>query len=56
MVAALRTALPDALSHEVTFLPARPGHRMVGSGLFIVNPPWGLGPELARLSERFAAL
>jgi len=19
----------------------RPGHRMVGSGMFVVNPPWG---------------
>ena len=47
-------ALPNALNHEVTFAPAREGHRMVGSGLIIVNPPWGLEDELKRLGDRFA--
>lgn len=56
MLAALRTALPQALRHEVRFPPARPGHRMTGSGLFLLNPPWGLEQETARLSGLFAAL
>jgi 23S rRNA (adenine2030-N6)-methyltransferase len=53
---ALEAAFPGALSHEVRFPPARDGHRMVGSGLFVVNPPFGLAEEAARLSDRFAAL
>jgi 23S rRNA (adenine2030-N6)-methyltransferase len=56
MLAALRAAHPDALVHEVGFPPARAGHRMTGSGLFVLNPPWGLAEEAARLSARFAAL
>ncbi len=42
MLAALEAAFPDGLRHEVRFPPARDGHRMVGSGLFIVNAPYGL--------------
>jgi len=56
MVADLAGAIPDALVHEVTFPPARPGHGMAGSGLFVVNPPWGLAGELARITAIFAAL
>ncbi|MEI4472673.1 23S rRNA (adenine(2030)-N(6))-methyltransferase RlmJ [Frigidibacter sp. MR17.24] len=56
MVIRLRQAFPDALSHEVRFPPARPGHGMVGSGMFVINPPWGLADEAARLSKRFARL
>jgi 23S rRNA (adenine2030-N6)-methyltransferase len=56
MLAALEEALPGGLRHEVRFPPARPGHRMTGSGLFVVNPPWGLEGELARLGALFAAL
>ena len=47
---------PDALIHEVRFPPAREGHRMVGSGLFVVNPPYGLGPDLKPLAARFRTL
>lgn len=56
MLDALTAVHPDALRHEVRFPPARPGHRMTGSGLFILNPPWGLEPEAARLSALYAAL
>mgnify|MGYP000719135341 CR=1 FL=1 len=56
MLAALEAALPQGLRHEVRFPPARPGHRMRGSGLYLVNPPWGLEAELARLSGLFATL
>ncbi len=56
MLATLEEALPDGLRHEVRFPPARPGHRMTGSGLFVVNPPYGLDAELARLSGHFATL
>ena len=57
MTQALARAFPEALLHEVGFPPpARKGHRMVGSGLFTVNPPWGLEAELKTLSDRFARL
>ena len=56
MVRALRASFPDALSHEVRFPPARPGHGMTGSGLFVVNPPFGLSDETARLGKLFAKL
>jgi 23S rRNA (adenine2030-N6)-methyltransferase len=56
MLHMLRAAFPDALCHEVKFPPARDGHRMVGSGMFIVNPPYGLSDECARLNRMFADL
>lgn len=56
MVAKLRAAHPDAHVSEVGFPPARAGHGMVGSGLFVLNPPWGLADELDRLEGLFDAL
>ena len=53
MIRELQAALPDAVTHEVSFPPARPGHRMVGSGLFVVNAPYGFTDEAARLSALF---
>lgn len=45
--------LPKVLRHEVRFGPVRDGHRMMGSGMFIVNTPFGLSDEAARLSRLF---
>lgn len=56
MLRELAEAFPKGLRHEVRFPPARDGHRMEGSGLFIVNAPYGLDQELAALSARFARL
>ena len=56
MVKALKSAHPDATTHEVRFPPARDGHRMVGSGMFIVNPPYGLNDDLRSLTTLFEAL
>jgi len=54
MLAALKAAnLPKVLHHEVRFPPARPGHGMIGSGMFIVNAPYGLAAEAARLDTLF---
>lgn len=55
MLKALEGAHPDAMRHEVGFPPARPGHRMIGSGMFVINPPYGLPQEAARLAELYAA-
>ena len=41
---------PAGLRHEVGFAPVRAGHRMTGSGLFVVNPPYGLAAEAARIA------
>ncbi|WP_299838991.1 23S rRNA (adenine(2030)-N(6))-methyltransferase RlmJ [uncultured Jannaschia sp.] len=54
MVRALRQAIPDLWVHEVRFPPARAGHGMEGSGLAVVNPPWGLtqgADDLTRIFE-----
>lgn len=56
MMADLTRAHPDALRHEVRFPPARQGHRMVGSGMFILNPPWGTEDEARRLTGLFRSL
>ena len=56
MVRALEGGFPEGLKHEVRFPPAREGHRMEGSGLFVVNPPYGLAEELAALTRRFQTL
>ncbi len=56
MLRTLTAAFPGAMRHEVMFPPVRDGHRMVGSGVFIVNPPYGLADEAARLEGMFAAL
>ncbi len=56
MKSAMLHSLPNALNHEVYFEPAREGHRMVGSGLVVVNAPWGLDGELAKLADHFAKL
>lgn len=56
MLAALERALPGALRHEVTFPQLNPGRGLAGSGLFVVNPPWPLAAEAARLSALFATL
>lgn len=56
MVHALSEAVPHGLHHQVRFPSAREGHRMVGSGLFIVRMPYGLADELDRLSQCFAML
>lgn len=54
MLTALRGAYPDAFQSEVRFAPARPGHGMIGSGLFALNAPFGLKEEADRLAHLFS--
>lgn len=56
MLRVLESRFPDSLRHEVRFPPARGGHRMTGSGMFVVNPPYGLQAEAARLTRQFSDL
>jgi len=51
MVRGLMAAHPEALLSEVRFPPAREGHGMIGSGMVVLNPPWGLA-EAAKGIER----
>ncbi|EEE36417.1 protein involved in catabolism of external DNA [Rhodobacteraceae bacterium KLH11] len=57
MITALKAQnLPKAICHEVRFPPARKNHRMVGSGMFIINAPFGIESETQRLSSLFSGL
>ena len=56
MTRALKLAIPNAILHEVSFPPARKGHGMVGSGLFVVNAPYGFDRESELLSSKFKTL
>ena len=50
MVLALKSMdIPSAVLHEHHFPPARPGHGMIGSGLYVINPPWGFAEAAATL-------
>ena len=51
MTARLQTDHPDIALHETCFALIRAGHRMVGSGLAVINPPWGMDAEAARLDQ-----
>ncbi len=49
----LRQDFPDAFLHEIGFKPARDGHGMIGSGIFVLNPPFGLAESAADLETLF---
>ena len=53
MTRALRALLPRITLHEVAFPPARPGHGMVGSGLAVVNAPYGFDAEALAITRIF---
>jgi 23S rRNA (adenine2030-N6)-methyltransferase len=53
MLRALNARFPQGIRHEVAFPPVRPGHRMTGSGLFIVNPPFGTAEDAAAVAAAF---
>ncbi|WP_299880074.1 23S rRNA (adenine(2030)-N(6))-methyltransferase RlmJ [uncultured Sulfitobacter sp.] len=56
MLASIMQAHPAALRHEVSFPPARPGHGMVGSGMVILNPPYGLEDATKHLTKQYKTL
>ena len=51
MLAELQSLFPEASNSAVTFPPVRDSHRMTGSGLFTINPPYGLADEAARIAS-----
>ncbi|NDV01707.1 23S rRNA (adenine(2030)-N(6))-methyltransferase RlmJ [Pseudoroseicyclus tamaricis] len=46
--------LEGAQRIETPLRPARPGHRMLGSGLILINAPWGFEEEAARIAAIMA--
>ena len=57
MIAALeKLKLPRTVKHEVHFPPVKEGHRMTGSGMFIINAPFGLADETRLLDQLFKRL
>jgi 23S rRNA (adenine2030-N6)-methyltransferase len=54
MLRSLVRLFPAALRHEVSFAAAGAAHRLHGSGMFVINPPYGLDREAAHLSSLFA--
>lgn len=53
MTRTLTDTFPNAFKHEVDFPPAKDGHGMIGSGMFIVNPPYGVDGAAAQIGELF---
>ncbi len=48
--------LPKVLQHEVRFPVARKNHGMIGSGMFLVNAPFGLNETTNELDSLFGRL
>jgi 23S rRNA (adenine2030-N6)-methyltransferase len=55
MIEALAAAVPSGVLNEVMFPPAKEGHRMIGSGLFAVNPPYLFSQWGRDVAARFVA-
>lgn len=49
MVRAMERDFPEALVSETRFPQLVPGKGIMGSGMFVVNPPWGMAEEAARI-------
>lgn len=56
MLAQMVANHPQALRHEVRFPPVRDGHRMIGSGMFVVNPPYGTDAAAREITTLFKSL
>ena len=54
MLAQIAQDQPDAAIFEIGFPPVRQGHRMVGSGMVVINPPWGMSDEAQRVKSLLA--
>ena len=52
MTRQLLAACPDGLIDEVSFPPVRSGHGLIGSGLFVLNAPFGFSEEAACVAQR----
>ncbi len=55
MIARITADHPDAQLFEARYPPIRDGHRMIGTGLVVLNAPWGMAEEAARVAELMGA-
>jgi len=46
----------EVIRHEVQFAPAKDNHKMIGSGMLMINAPWGTADECKRLDRFFKGL
>ncbi|MFN4058297.1 MAG: 23S rRNA (adenine(2030)-N(6))-methyltransferase RlmJ [Roseinatronobacter sp.] len=51
MLAQIRADHPDVAVFETRFPPIRDGHRMVGTGLVVLNAPYGMALEAERVAK-----
>ncbi len=51
----IRALQPEAQVFEARFEPIREGHRMIGTGLMVLNAPWGMAEEAARITTLMGA-
>lgn len=56
MLRALMDDHPDAFRHELRFPPVRSGHKMVGTGVWMLNPPFGIEDQAKALTALFRRL
>lgn len=49
--AGLLAEMPDIICFEARFSPARPGHRMTGSGMAVLRAPWGMAEHAAQVAQ-----
>lgn len=56
MLSQLGKNFPQALQHEVSFAPAKGDHGMIGSGMFIINPPYGIDQVCKNIDDIFLSL
>ncbi len=45
MLRSLTETFPDSFRHELRFPPVRDGHKMIGTGMWFLNPPYGIEAE-----------
>lgn len=47
--------LPGVFCHEVSFPPVREGHRMTGSGMYVINAPYGIEAAASEITPVFGS-
>jgi len=54
MLDELTERFPNAFRHEISFPPKLVGYRLVGSGMFVVNPTFGIEHSAAEIARVFS--
>lgn len=56
MLRSLMADHPESFRHELRFPPVRDGHKMIGTGMWFLNAPYGIETEAQRLDALFKTL